>query len=98
MMNIRVTGISKTFSGIEKKISRLGQVIAQDTLKLVKQFTPIKEGRARRGWRLQRGRKTNRIINNVPYIGLLEKGRTKQAPGGMVRPTIAGIRRRRRKL
>ena len=98
MFNIRVKGINRTFSGIEQKISRLGQAIAQDTLTLVKRFTPIKEGRARRGWRLQRGPKTNKITNNVPYIGLLERGRSKQAPGGMVRPTIAGIRRRRRKL
>jgi hypothetical protein len=31
------------------------------------------------------------IANNVPYIGVLEFGSSKQAPGGMVRVTISEI-------
>lgn len=52
--------------------------------------TPIDTGRARRGWQ-QRGQSV--VKNEVPYIGRLEKGYSRQAPNGFVKQGIgAAIR------
>lgn len=46
--------------------------------------TPIDTGKARRGWQTR----TNQISNNVPYIGRLEKGYSRQAPRGFVQQAL----------
>lgn len=46
--------------------------------------TPIDTGRARRGWQTR----TNQIRNDVPYIGKLETGYSRQAPRGFVNQAL----------
>lgn len=53
--------------------------------------TPIKTGNARRNTRLV-GNKT--IVAKYPYAQRLDEGYSKQAPDGMVKPTLAFIRTR----
>ena len=36
------------------------------------------------------------IVNNLPYIGVLEQGSSRQAPRGMVAATLAALAARRR--
>ena len=76
---------------IEEKQARL---LANDIFRGVKDNTPVDTGRAKRGWRLLR-RRFGFIINNyVPYIGYLEQGSSKQAPRGMVKPTLERLKAR----
>lgn len=81
------------------------RAIANDIFRGVKDKTPVDTGRAKRGWRLLTKSKNYEITNNVPYIGVLDKGRhmtsrgmrgSNQAPQGMTGPTLREIRTRRR--
>ena len=105
MISGKLLNVNQVFNAIEREISRLGTRIAVNALKELKKVTPVKTGRAKRNWRLKRGanpsvasttvEKTTIVSNRTPYIGLLERGRSKQAPRGMMGPAQAGLRRRK---
>ena len=66
-----------------------------------KALTPVKTGRAKRGWRrtgkptIGQGATTDVVITNpVPYIAVLDKGSSKQAPQGMFEPALKKVTRR----
>jgi hypothetical protein len=93
MISISVIGKSlrPQLKRLEEKQARL---LANDIFRGVKDHTPVDTGRAKRGWRLLR-RRFGFIINNyVPYIRFLEQGSSKQAPRGMVKPTLERLRAR----
>ena len=57
--------------------------------------TPVREGRAQRGWKYKDlGNGESRITNKVPYIGNLDEGSSKKAPKGIVKPAIKKIENR----
>lgn len=72
-----------------------------DFLDEVKRTTPVREGRARKGWRrrnkydIDRKGDTNVMDNKVPYIGLLDEGSSSQAPRGMTDPAFRKLSKRR---
>ena len=65
--------------------------ISKDVLKEVKKNTPVKTGKARRGWRRKFDRKGASVNNNVEYISYLDEGISKQAPDGFSKPTLDKI-------
>ena len=70
---------------VKKELNGFGD----DLLINARAETPIKEGRARRGWVKLSKRNSVRVTNNVPYIELLERNRSKQTDGqGITRPAI----------
>lgn len=83
--------------GLEKEKDRIVDQIAEDTLDLIVSKTPIDKGQARDGWRRENVKDGFNIVNRVPYIDLLEKGRSKQAPRGILGPTTREISKRRYK-
>ncbi len=83
--------------GLEKEKDRIVDQIAEDSLDLIKSKTPIDKGQARDGWRRESVKDGFNIVNRVPYIDLLEKGRSKQAPRGILGPTTREISKRRYK-
>lgn len=94
MISISIRGIKQAMGGLEREKVRIMDQIAQDTLVVAREKTPIDEGRARAGWRRENTIDGSRIVNRVPYIDLLEKGRSKQAPNGILVPTVREISRR----
>ena len=92
----------------DRTIKQLQAEIDTDLSTFVKQYmiqlkatTPIKTGRARNGWQetFQKGKvgESNRIPiakNNVPYIGKLNQGSSKQAPYGIVEPALNKTRKK----
>ena len=97
MLSFRATSVAKTMKSLRRDRDSLLGTFADSILKIVKRNTPIDKGRARRGWRRTKSKAGFSIINRVPYIGALEKGRSKQAPKGIVRPTVEQVKLRRRK-
>jgi hypothetical protein len=93
-------GLQKRLSArIRSEVQRLGQSLARE----IKQRTPVDTGRAKAGWRNQNTQQGFEITNQVPYIGILDKGRhmtsrgmrgSKQAPKGMVGPSLDSIKRK----
>ena len=98
MLQIRVLGLSRTMSRLEREKDRFIDRVAKDIKDVAFKTTPIDKGQARRGWRLESAFNEKRIVNRVPYIDLLEKGRSKQAPKGILGPTVREISRRRYKI
>ena len=69
--------------------------VSDDVLVVARSKTPIRLGKARAGWRkIRKGRDVS-IQNRVAYIDLLEAGSSKQAPRGILKPTISEITKRR---
>jgi hypothetical protein len=97
MLVIRVKGTRQVGRALEREKESLMTKIADDTKSIAVSKTPIDQGQARRGWRLESSFRMKRIVNRVPYIDLLEKGRSKQAPNGILGPTIREISKRRYK-
>lgn len=66
--------------------------------------TPKRSGRASRGWQKTGSFEPGRqqapqevLRNDVPYVGLLEQGRSRQAPRGMIGPSVDAVSRRNNK-
>jgi len=84
-------------ASLEREKEKLIDLVAKDTKDVAVKNTPIDKGRARRGWRLEGAFQEKRIVNRVPYIDVLEKGHSKQAPRGILGPTLREISQRRYK-
>lgn len=85
-------------SSLEREKEKFIDLVAKDIKDVAVRRTPIDKGRARRGWRLEGTGTGKRIVNRVPYIDVLEKGHSKQAPNGILGPTVREISQRRYKL
>jgi hypothetical protein len=94
MLKIVVQGTRQAMRSLEREKDLFIARVAQDTLEVARQKTPIDKGQARRGWHLESAFKEKRIVNRVPYIVPLEEGHSKQAPNGILGPTIREITRR----
>ena len=73
-------------SMFEENISKVTQRLMDDTYRYFVRATPIRSGNARRNTYLDRN--ANMIEADYPYAGRLNQGWSKQAPDGMVEPTI----------
>lgn len=99
---MRSSDPNSIFRDIERSLEREINDIIQDINNDIENATPVRSGRAQRGWRGPgRYRLGSDVIvaeNTVPYIGLLEMGYSKQAPNGMIEPAMRKLNRRNRKL
>lgn len=85
---IEVKGVDRALDEVKDYIDRFTNGLVDEFRSQVIPRTPIDTGRARRGWQVRKGI-TKRIENNVPYIGALERGRSRQAPRGFVKQSIS---------
>ena len=97
MLKISVKNTRQVSNSLEKEKEKLMNLIAQDTLATARSKTPIDKGQARRGWRLHSSYREKNIVNRVPHIEALENGHSKQAPNGILGPTVREISKRRYK-
>ena len=96
MFKTRVLNLDKVLTSVEQSIRQVNTNLAKTLLIEAKKQTPIRQGRARRGWRIERQGTNTKVVNRVPYIGTLERGRSKQAPRGILTPTVQRIKNRRK--
>tara|TARA_R100001230_G_C5616297_1_gene126698 strand:- start:35 stop:325 length:291 start_codon:yes stop_codon:yes gene_type:complete len=86
MISTRVN--TKVKDSLFKKVTAMIKRMQDDLHKEVVSATPVDTGRAKRGWR----RNSEGTRNDVPYIGRLDKGHSKQAPDGMSRPALNRVK------
>jgi len=90
------------FNDIENSMGRAIDSLFSEINTDARDITPIRTGRARAGWRkvsTYRIGDTGVIIENpVPYIGILDRGSSRQAPKGIMTPVLNKIVRRRTRL
>jgi hypothetical protein len=87
--------VSMSFDGkgfTNRTISAFVAQLADDVEREIKKNTPIKTGNARRNWQKTVSSKTFDVTNKVPYIERLEAGASRQAPRGMIGPTLTTIK------
>jgi hypothetical protein len=94
MASIRVIGLEDLKSEIRNEFQTLIQRLADRVETRAKANTPIKSGNARKNWRKQVQPENFTVSNSVPYIQRLEAGASKQAPRGIIGPTLSQIKGR----
>ena len=99
MLNVTIQfNGNKVAADLNKEIDQTVRLISQDYFGLVKDKTPVKSGRAKRGWKMKKQKKFSyRVSNRVPYIGRLDEGYSKQSPRGMTRPAAGEVLRTSRR-
>ena len=70
-----------------RKLEKLEDEVLKESLPFVKSITPIDSGNARRNT----FRDKNKIKGNYPYAGRLDEGWSKQAPAGIIEPSVNKI-------
>ena len=66
--------------------------VAAEVDKDARANTPVRSGRARAGWTKSVNRDQFTVQNTVPYIGKLEAGASRQAPRGIIGPTLTAVK------
>jgi hypothetical protein len=89
MITLNVKGVQKVSTKL-KKIEKKLDKVPDEAHKVFVANTPIRSGNARRNTKLQK----DTIKANYPYAKRLDEGYSKQAPDGMVKPTVEFIRKR----
>jgi hypothetical protein len=85
--------ISITLRGdFERELAGFVAVLAEDVFQDAKANTPIRSGNARRNWTKTVSSRSAVVENKVPYIERLEAGYSKQAPRGILGPTLTQIK------
>lgn len=86
--------ISITFdaNALKKDLATFVKDLAEDVYQDAKANTPIRTGNARRNWTKKVTDTSAVIQNKVPYIERLEAGASRQAPKGIIRPTLTQIK------
>jgi hypothetical protein len=89
MITLNVKGVQQVSSKLKKIQTKLDK-LPDEAHKVFVANTPIRSGNARRNTKLQK----DTIKANYPYAKRLDEGYSKQAPEGMVQPTVEFIRDR----
>ena len=85
--------ISVTFKGdFKRDLSSFVSQLAEDVYKDAQANTPIRTGNARRNWQKTVTSNSAVIQTKVPYIERLEAGASRQAPKGIIGPTLTQIK------
>lgn len=86
------TTISYNPRDLERDLQKFVAEVAAEVDKDARANTPIKSGNARRNWTKTVSDRSFTVQNKVPYIGKLEAGASKQAPRGIIGPTLTQVK------
>ena len=67
------------------------ETITDAVLDDVRRRSPVRSGLFKRSWRKSGSGMKYRLTNPQPYGGALDRGRSKQAPKGVMKPAISNI-------
>ena len=91
-MKINITGVEAIARGFDGDIKKLVARLADEVYTDARQNTPVRSGRARKAWTETVSRNNFVVKNQVPYIGRLEAGASRQAPKGIIGPTLTQVK------
>lgn len=92
MAEIRITGLDAVGRDLSRTLSETVKQLADEVLVDARANTPVRSGNARRNWNKKVTKENFEVINRVPYIERLEAGASKQAPRGIIGPTLEQIK------
>ena len=91
-MAITITGLDALGRELDRSLKQTLAEVADEVLVDARANTPIKSGNARRNWTKKVSNDNFEVENKVPYIERLEAGASRQAPKGIIGPTLAQIK------
>lgn len=93
--------MARAVTGLESAMREINRIVDKEITSVMNEVhltarakTPVKTGNAKRNWRKQQDDRGFEVKNTVPYIERLEAGSSRQAPRGIVGPTLTEIKRR----
>jgi hypothetical protein len=89
LITLSAEGFDKANTDLTAFVAKTVSSLSTNITEEIRVRTPIKSGRARRGWQNRTGTSGAIINNNVPYIQRLEDGYSSQARQGFVKQGIA---------
>jgi HK97 gp10 family phage protein len=96
MAQITISGMDSLRSEIDKELRSMIKELAGQVETQARANTPVRSGNARRNWRKEVRDQNFTVSNRVPYIERLEAGASKQAPRGIIGPTLSQIKGKQR--
>jgi hypothetical protein len=91
-MAITITGLDSLGRELDRSLKQTLAELADEVLVDARANTPIRSGNARRNWTKKVTENNFEVENKVPYIERLEAGASRQAPKGIIGPTLAQIK------
>jgi hypothetical protein len=91
-MKVTFTGSSSLVGDLKKQLTQMVTDLGQTTLQEARGKTPVKTGYARSKWTKTQTKDNFEVANRVPYIERLEAGASRQAPQGIIGPTLTAIK------
>jgi hypothetical protein len=93
---IKISGIDAISNNLKKKLEMTVAEVGNLTLDTVQnkhgRITPVKTGFTRDQWTLNYKKRDFEVANRVPWIGKLEAGASRQAPKGIIGPTLTQVK------
>lgn len=91
-MKVTISGLDSLRRELDLSLKDQIQRVSVETEIAARQNTPKKTGRARNSWRRETSRNDFTVENTVPYIERLEAGASRQAPRGIIGPTLSQVK------
>lgn len=86
----------KAISETRAYVTGATNIIVDELYKLIQANSPVKSGKFKRSWKKYGSKDRVKIINPQPYAQRLEDGYSKQAPQGIVKPSINQVIRQQK--
>jgi hypothetical protein len=92
MFKSSLTGADQIAPTMRRELESLMKQVGDEVLNIAKKETPVRSGNARKNWTKEEQASSFTVENRVPYIERLEAGSSRQAPRGMIMPTLTQIK------
>lgn len=92
MASIVFTGRDVINKSLQKTLQMTMQQVADEVQKAAESKTPVKTGYTRSQWTNKVSKSDFEVANRVPWIERLEQGSSKQAPRGIIGPTLKAVK------
>lgn len=93
---VRISGLDLVSKKLQKTLEMTIVEVGQLTEDVVRnkhgRITPVKTGFTRDQWTLNYKKRNFEVANRVPWIGKLEAGASRQAPKGIIGPTLNTVK------
>lgn len=92
MASIVFTGRDVISDKLSKTLQMTLSQVADEVEKTAKSKTPVKTGYTKSKWNKRVSKQDFEVSNRVPWIERLEAGSSKQAPQGIIGPTLKTLK------